>query len=909
MELVSYPTSTSGEFEREVSKDPDLHLNMEMSSTSKLCVEEPQDEPDEITFNKCTASIVPGPLPVRFTILNYILIMGVVIGSCFLAKFPHGILPEPIMTTADLDIFVAGNARFTLDKLTSFGPRRAGSVANEVTAVNLMLTQLEDMNIESSNNISITYEKQTVSGECELNGWKTQYVDVQNIVVRLSEHKNNSTALLVNCHFDSVMQGPGASDDMINCAVMMEVIRVIVNSQTVKLEQDVIFLFNGAEESGLLGSHGFVTQHKWAGDVKALINLEAVGSGGKELLFQSTSKQLMDAYIASCPHPFANIIAQEVFQSGILPSDTDFRIFRDFGNITGLDFAFIESGYVYHTIYDTSARIPDGSLQYAGDNLLSLVVHLASSKTLDGDTDNSDLVFFDMFGLFMVSYPSWVGILINIIVILIAIMALIVDIFVFARKWEFTKKECMKAMLFFSLTEIIIISSSLGFSSLTGYVLGKAGLSMAWFTNQSTAILLYSVPTVALTFIILSVANHVFISGSEYDIISEIFYFHTVSMIHCLILFVLTCAEIGSSFLFAFPLFFNMIWWSTVRPLHRKYNHFVQWIFYITYLLLQIIPIMMWYYVVHTFLTVFIPILGRFGTSKNPDIMLGVLISLVTIIIIQFILPIVLLIPKKLSFSLLLILAFILSIIVISSSCIGFPYSADFTHPSPKRLTILHTNRTFYDQNGEINRTDSGYLTIHEDYQWPTSIETSVPEYTTAHWVDGKDCQFKLGCGFPQWRPGMEAALGNVWVNGSSPQIPTESPEVKLCVISDSVKCDNTHCNITMEIDGPNEITLLMKPYPNVKLIKPLYLNNWGVMDNRDILGKQFVRGLNPGPIRFTISVSGWTTGESLMDASVTGNFVHGAGLLDRRNDDFLSKHPAWTTISAWVAQYKYYSL
>ena len=84
---------------------------------------------------------------------------------------------------------------------------------------------------------------------------------------------------------------------------MLEILEVLTVSAT-PLKYNLIFLFNGAEENMLPGSHGFITQHMWAKEARAFINLEACGSGGRELVFQTGPAHpwLVEAYSKVVSH-------------------------------------------------------------------------------------------------------------------------------------------------------------------------------------------------------------------------------------------------------------------------------------------------------------------------------------------------------------------------------------------------------------------------------------------------------------------------------------------------------------------------------------------------------------------------------------------------------------------------------
>jgi Zn-dependent M28 family amino/carboxypeptidase len=216
----------------------------------------------------------------------------------------------------------------------------------------------------------------------------------------------------VNGHFDSPLGSPGAADCGSCVASMLELSRLIIDSGWVP-PRPVIFLFNGAEELFLLGSHGFIKTHPWNSSIGAFINIEASGSGGTDLVCQSGPGSWPSrVYAQTAKYPMANSVAQDMF--GIIPGDTDYRIFaEDITNIPGLDIIFVLGGYFYHTSYDTLENLFPGSIQARGENLFNLVKAFTNSMSLkENETSNkaakdgiedSRAVFFDYLTWFMVS--------------------------------------------------------------------------------------------------------------------------------------------------------------------------------------------------------------------------------------------------------------------------------------------------------------------------------------------------------------------------------------------------------------------------------------------------------------------------------------------------------------------------
>ncbi|XP_061721042.1 endoplasmic reticulum metallopeptidase 1-like [Cydia pomonella] len=374
--------------------------------------------------------LIREPLSLRWLVLGAL--------SCALAAFAllaaGDLLPEPLTQAAEPTSFIAENAHKHLVTLTSIGPRVAGSYENEVLAVGVLVGALREIAAGASPHHILEIDVHTASGAFSLSfldGMNNVYRDVQSVVARLSARggrpppASRRNALLINCHFDTVPDSPGASDDGAGCAVGLETLRALAAAPAPH-PHDVLLLLNGAEENIMQASHAFITTHKWAPSVRAFINVEACGAGGREVLFQAGPHDpwIMEVYAHSVPHPFASSLAQEIFESGLIPADTDFRVFRDFGNLSGVDLAWSANGYVYHTRLDTADRAPPSTLQRTGDNVLALAKGLLQSGRLSRKVEHTSgqPVFFDALGVGVVLLRSHTAVAVAIAAVAAAVL-------------------------------------------------------------------------------------------------------------------------------------------------------------------------------------------------------------------------------------------------------------------------------------------------------------------------------------------------------------------------------------------------------------------------------------------------------------------------------------------------------
>ena len=303
--------------------------------------------------------------------------------------------PAPLPASAPADRFSADRA-FAHVTTTAARTHVAGSAAND-TVRDYLVRTLSGFGLQTS-------VQDTVGGEAgDLSGGAGggAVAHVRNVVALLPGTAPTGRVFLV-AHYDSVQVGPGGNDDSAGVSSIVEVARAL--SQGERPRNDIVFVLTDAEEACLCGAFAFASAHPLAAGGGVVLNLEARGSTGPVIMFETSrdNAALVDVFGSAAPHPVGTSFAVEVYR--LLPNDTDFTAFLDNGFV-GLNAAYIDGGAVYHTPLDTPASVDKRSLQQHGDNALGLARAFGAAD-LAALRSGGDATYFPVPGG-LVSYPGW----------------------------------------------------------------------------------------------------------------------------------------------------------------------------------------------------------------------------------------------------------------------------------------------------------------------------------------------------------------------------------------------------------------------------------------------------------------------------------------------------------------------
>ncbi|MEA3079622.1 MAG: hypothetical protein QOF05_1030 [Sphingomonadales bacterium] len=180
--------------------------------------------------------------------------------------------------------------------------------------------------------------------------------------------------LLLNAHYDSTPTGPGAGDDGIGVATLLEVAAIL---KAAPPPRPVTLLFNEGEEYGLNGAAAFVRRDPEARQVNSLINIDGRGVTGPAVMYETSDPNgaAMAAYANAAHRPFANSLSTDFAR--LIPNTTDVVFFKPAG-WTLLNYGFIGNETRYHSPGDRLEALDRATVGQLGSEVLSAARTLSS---------------------------------------------------------------------------------------------------------------------------------------------------------------------------------------------------------------------------------------------------------------------------------------------------------------------------------------------------------------------------------------------------------------------------------------------------------------------------------------------------------------------------------------------------
>src|SRR5690242_12396051 len=203
--------------------------------------------------------------------------------------------------------FSATRAYATLGRI--LGPKEipdpVGSAHNAQVRANIQ-KEFADIGVKTSTQTAFT-----------CNAWRgfsfIACATVTNIIAEVVPGEGKAIAMLA--HYDSVPAGPGASDDKSGVVTVLETARAL-KTKNAPSRHPVIAVITDGEEAGLLGANSFLQNAALKVRVGVVVNVEARGTRGQSLLFQTSpgDGKLIDLYAHSVPVMATSSLYAEIYK-------------------------------------------------------------------------------------------------------------------------------------------------------------------------------------------------------------------------------------------------------------------------------------------------------------------------------------------------------------------------------------------------------------------------------------------------------------------------------------------------------------------------------------------------------------------------------------------------------------------
>jgi hypothetical protein len=216
-------------------------------------------------------------------------------------------------------------------------------------------------------------------------------------------------AVVLAAHYDSVPAGPGASDDGMGVATLLEIARA---TRGEKFRNPIALLFTDGEEAGMLGAEAFVADRELSAGMGVVLNVESRGTYGPSNMFETSegNRWLIRHMAGAVDRPQASSLYYTIYK--LLPNDSDVSIFKREGK-AAMNFASIRGINWYHTPYDDLAHMSAGTLQHHGDSVLGVTRAFGNADL--AARSRSDATYFDLLNYRLVWWPQewtlWIGVI------------------------------------------------------------------------------------------------------------------------------------------------------------------------------------------------------------------------------------------------------------------------------------------------------------------------------------------------------------------------------------------------------------------------------------------------------------------------------------------------------------------